>query len=307
MHVDDMRPVNAQANGVDAGNIQATDAQADDTKPASIDEILESIENDKRTMPDPLLGTSDADVIEVGEAMDASTAAKAAPAQAPEGAVLREYCEEHIPPEPRTESFTGRIFCIIGKSSSGKDTIWSTIKERFFELGIQPIIMYTTRPQRTGETDGVEYNFITAKMLDELQQAGKVVERRDYNTSYGTWSYAIIDDGQIMQNGNYIIKEETPAGYKKMAEHFGAGHVRPLYIYVDDGVRLMRALSREIGQDNPRYDEMCRRYLADAEDFKDIDADASIPHFINDNLEKCSKDIIDYLVVNIKGGATSII
>ena len=41
----------------------------------------------------------------------------------------------------------------------------------------------------------------------------------------------------------------------------------PLYIEVDDGLRLSRALERERKQTEPKYAEMCRRFLADCEDF----------------------------------------
>lgn len=265
----------------------------DPLTPEIIDKILEDIEDGERSMPDPSLGIEESGFISVEDALSASQAAKAASvvnANKEQAAMAR--------PATRREDFDGRIFCIIGKSSSGKDTIWNTVKERFADLGIEPIIMYTTRPRRTGEVDGVEYNFITEERLSQLEDEGKVVERRDYNTAYGVWCYAIIDDGQIKRDGTYIIKEETPVGYKRMAERFGSEHVRPLYIYVDDGVRLMRALSREIGQAKPRYDEMCRRYLSDKGDFEEIDKDDSIPRFVNDNLDKCSREILEYLEGN---------
>ena len=41
----------------------------------------------------------------------------------------------------------------------------------------------------------------------------------------------------------------------------------PIYIEIDDGIRLERALKRERSQTRPKYKEMCRRFLADAEDF----------------------------------------
>ena len=41
----------------------------------------------------------------------------------------------------------------------------------------------------------------------------------------------------------------------------------PLYLEVDDGLRLQRALDRERAQLRPRYKELCRRFLADDEDF----------------------------------------
>ena len=50
------------------------------------------------------------------------------------------------------------LFYIMGKSATGKDTIYKKIKE---ELDINEYILYTTRPMRTGEKNGVDYFFVT--------------------------------------------------------------------------------------------------------------------------------------------------
>ena len=86
----------------------------------------------------------------------------------------------------------GKIFYIMGKSSSGKDTIYENLLGRK-ELLLHPLIMYTTRPIRTGETDGVQYHFVTEEQLKALGQAGKVIELRTYQTVYGPWHYFTAD------------------------------------------------------------------------------------------------------------------
>ena len=50
----------------------------------------------------------------------------------------------------------GKIFYIMGKSASGKDTIYKRILQEY-EKTVKHIIGYTTRPIREGEQDGVEY------------------------------------------------------------------------------------------------------------------------------------------------------
>lgn len=47
----------------------------------------------------------------------------------------------------------GKIFYIMGKSSSGKDTIYSRLLEDS-QLGLSRIVLYTTRPMREGEQEG---------------------------------------------------------------------------------------------------------------------------------------------------------
>lgn len=59
----------------------------------------------------------------------------------------------------------------------------------------------------------------------------------------------------------------TLESYEKMREYYGADSLVPLYIEVEDGERLLRAVKREQMQEQPKYQELCRRFLADAVSF----------------------------------------
>ena len=61
----------------------------------------------------------------------------------------------------------GRIYCIMGKSSSGKDTIYKKLAEDA-DLPVKTLVPYTTRPMRDGETDGVEYYFCDEETLQNF-------------------------------------------------------------------------------------------------------------------------------------------
>jgi guanylate kinase len=61
----------------------------------------------------------------------------------------------------------------------------------------------------------------------------------------------------------------TLEAYEQIRNYYGEKAVVPIYIEVEDGLRLERALHRERSQENPKYKEMCRRYLADEEDFSE--------------------------------------
>lgn len=161
----------------------------------------------------------------------------------------------------------GKIFCIIGKSSSGKDTIFKKlIADK--KMNLKPVISYTTRPIRRNEMNGVEYYFIDDERLGEYQQAGLIIEKREYETINGKWSYCTVDDGQIdfKKQGSYLLIVTLEA-YKSLQSYFGPNDIIPLYIAVNDGIRLERALKRERRQRTPNYDELCRRFLADSCDF----------------------------------------
>ena len=81
----------------------------------------------------------------------------------------------------------GRIFYLMGKSASGKDTLYKRLLKEC--PGLRTVVLYTTRPMREGETDGVEYHFTTPEKLQEFQETGRMIELRTYQTVYGPVSY----------------------------------------------------------------------------------------------------------------------
>lgn len=188
----------------------------------------------------------------------------------------------------------GKIFCVMGKSSSGKDTLYQMLKK---ELEFDSIVPYTTRPIREGETNGVEYHFVTEEEVAELEEAGKIIELRAYNTVHGIWKYFTADDAQIdLEHRNYLMIGTVEA-YQKLKAYYGEEHLVPIYIEVDDGIRLQRALNREKLQEQPKYAEMCRRFLADEVDFSEEKlAEAGIEkRFVNKTLDETKQELMDYI------------
>lgn len=187
------------------------------------------------------------------------------------------------------------IFYFMGKSSSGKDTLFKKVREYMPELKI--IVGYTTRPIRANEVDGREYFFVSQEKMHEMEEKHQVIERRSYHTVHGVWNYFTADDGQVKDNEENYILIGTLESFVQIRNYYGKDKVIPIYIEVDDGVRLKRALEREMQQENPKYAEMCRRYLADMEDFKEENIkECQIERrFENDNLEMCLKEICEYI------------
>ena len=190
----------------------------------------------------------------------------------------------------------GKIFYIMGKSASGKDKIYSMLlADR--ELNLRKMVLYTTRPVREGEENGKQYYFTDDKKLEEFRESGKLIESRSYHTVHGIWTYFTADDGQVKLNEADYLAIGTLESYRKLKEYYGAENVLPIYIQVEDGERLRRALVREQKQEEPKYAEMCRRFLADQEDFSEENiADAEIGiRFENTDLDICVKNISDYI------------
>lgn len=186
----------------------------------------------------------------------------------------------------------GKIFHLMGKSASGKDTLFKRLLEQG-DLNLQTIIPYTTRPQREGEQNGVAYHFTKEADMWQLQEAGKIIEMRCYHTVHGDWYYFTVDDGQIdLHHKNYLVIG-TLETYDKMQQYFGKEQLVPLYIHLDSGERLQRALQRERLQKEPKYKELCRRFLADEEDFSEEKlSQLEITHcYENQDLEVCMKEL----------------
>ncbi len=190
----------------------------------------------------------------------------------------------------------GKIFCLMGKSACGKDTIYKQILSEE-NLPLKTLIPYTTRPIRDGERNGVEYYFLTDEEQQALERQGKIIELRAYHTIHGLWKYFTANDHQLdLANHDYLIIG-TLESYTKLQEYFGTHSLVPLYIDLEPGERLQRALNRERMQTEPKYAELCRRFLADEEDFSiEKLAQAKISNiFINNDSAQCTKKIISYI------------
>lgn len=186
-----------------------------------------------------------------------------------------------------------KLYVLMGKSASGKDTVYRRLLGHP-GLDLCPVVLYTTRPLRSGEEDGRDYHFVDEARLFELEAQGKVIEHRAYQTVHGAWHYFTVDDGQIVLSGerDYLMID-TLEGYLRLREFFGAEHVAAIYVEVEDGLRLSRALERERGQQHPRYAELCRRFLADEEDFspEKLSEAGVFVRYPNEDLEECIRAV----------------
>lgn len=191
----------------------------------------------------------------------------------------------------------GRIFYMMGKSSTGKDTIFKEIMKKP-DLGLKNMVLYTTRPIRENEENGKAYYFVDDMTADRLQEQGKVIEMRAYQTIHGIWKYFTVDDGNTNLEKYDYLSIGTLESYLKLKEYYGEKRVIPIYIEVEDGNRLERALKRERKPQNRKFEEMCRRFLADSEDFSEENLQKAgiARRFYNDNdREECIKEVEEFI------------
>ena len=188
----------------------------------------------------------------------------------------------------------GKLFYIMGKSASGKDTIYQKLLENP-ELHFRRLIIYTTRPIRDGEKYGQEYYFVNEDEFQCLKASGKIIEDRGYESVYGLWRYFTVDNMNL-EKYNYL-GIGTLESYEQLKKYYGENKVCPVYIEVEDGMRLKRAIAREETQEIPKYEEMCRRFLADSQDFSEanIKAAGMSRRFQNMDFITCMSDIEKYV------------
>lgn len=186
------------------------------------------------------------------------------------------------------------IFYLMGKSASGKDTIYEALLADS-ALQLSALIPWTTRPIRAREMEGVEYHFTDEEGLKALEAQGRVIEQRTYQTEHGPWTYFTVDEGT--SDGD-LLGIGTLESYLHLRAYYGEGRVVPIYVEVEDGIRLGRALRRECKPGNHRYEELCRRFLADQKDFSEENLrKAGINRrFSNDNeCAECIRQIAEYI------------
>ena len=189
-----------------------------------------------------------------------------------------------------------KLIYIMGKSSSGKDTIYRILKENFGTY-----VLYTTRPMRDGEKEGITYNFISNKEMQEYidgKKDHKVIEYRTYQTVFGPWIYATIEDDQFNTKNN-IVTIGTLESYIQIKEYFKKNSnidIIPVYIEVPDNIRLKRAIERE-ENGKGQYTELCRRFIADNKDFSEdnLKLVGIKKRFQNINLNDCVNEIYEYI------------
>ena len=188
----------------------------------------------------------------------------------------------------------GKLFYIMGKSASGKDTIYQKLLESQ-EFHFRRLIIYTTRPIRDGEKDGQEYYFVNEESFQSLKASGKIIEDRGYESVYGLWRYFTVDNMDL-ENYNYL-GIGTLESYEQLRKYYGENKMCPIYIEVEDGERLKRAIAREETQEIPKYEEMCRRFLADSQDFSEANIKAAgiSRRFQNMDFITCMSDIEKYV------------
>lgn len=125
-----------------------------------------------------------------------------------------------------------KLFCIIGETASGKDTLTKKLCEN---TGMKQVISYTTRNRRDNESD--THIFVDNSVYEQMKSDDKIAAYTEIN---GNRYWSTID--QLYDNDLYII---DPIGMKSL-EDLGLEDIDycSIYINVPSDIRLDRALYR---------------------------------------------------------------
>jgi guanylate kinase len=96
---------------------------------------------------------------------------------------------------------SGRLYIVSAPSGAGKTTLVERLVEQM--PGLRMSRSYTSRPARPGETDGVDYNFVTRRRFEEMIAAGDFLEWADvFGNLYGTCA---SDTERLLADGSDAV------------------------------------------------------------------------------------------------------
>lgn len=147
-----------------------------------------------------------------------------------------------------------KIAIIIGKTGSGKDSIFKELQESNI---LHKVISTTTRPMREYEEDGVDYHFIDRYDFLAQDNLDKFLDTSLFNSWYYGTNIDDLDENKI----NILVGDNS-----RLLDLLTNDSVEAIIFYIEasDKERLMRCLTRE---ENPDVHEIVRRFAAEEEDY----------------------------------------
>ncbi len=162
------------------------------------------------------------------------------------------------------------LIVLTGKTASGKDTVMSKLLEKI--PGLERVVSTTSRSIRSGETNGVDYNFISKGEFKEKIDNNEFLEYVEYGGNfYGT------EKPQLASDQNLIWRID-PSMAGKVKLQVKSKKIKVIYLTTDDETVLQRLKERGLGEE-----EIEKRMQDDAKFWQEY------------------KDSYDFVVENIPG------
>ncbi len=149
---------------------------------------------------------------------------------------------------------------IVGESGSGKSTLAKTVQ---LYDGYESVVVYTTRPPREGEIDGIDYHFISDEEFLKRKSEGFFAEYSEYRG----WYYGTAKEDYT--TGKKIVAVLTPRGMRQIKKSLD--DVFAVHIQVDRRDRMIALLER-----GDSIEEAYRRNVSDLGQFDGVDDEVDL-------------------------------
>jgi len=174
----------------------------------------------------------------------------------------------------------GRLFVVAGPSGAGKTSVVAGLRR------LRPLhfsVSATTRIQRPGEIEGVNYYFVTPGRFDEMIEQGAFLEWAEYNgRKYGT---PLAPVQERLEAGDDVILEIEVQGARQIRQ---AGLPSLMFFIVPPSLAELEARLRRRGDTDEA--NIARRLRIAAEEI--AQAPGLFDHIVvNEDLERCISEV----------------
>ena len=181
----------------------------------------------------------------------------------------------------------GNLYIISAPSGAGKSSLVTALVEDWPDIEVS--VSHTTRGQRPGEENGINYHFVTEADFVEMVDQGLFLEHAQvFDNRYGTSRQSIQE--QLLK-GKDVILEIDWQGARQIRQL--VSECKTIYILPPSVAALKERLQNR-GQDD---DELIERRMRDAV--------SEMSHYgefdyivINDDFEQAKKDLSAIFVSN---------
>jgi guanylate kinase len=194
----------------------------------------------------------------------------------------------------RTGAGPGVLLVLAGTSGAGKGTIGARLRES--DPGLHWSVSWTTRPQRAGEQDGVDYHFVTRDAFEQLRDAGGFLE---WFEVYGDLKGTPLE----------YVRQELEAGHDVMLEVDVQGALAVKRVLSEALLVFVRAPSRQeqrrrLEARGSETEESIARRLDRAEAEERVGADEFDAVVVNDDVERATREVAAILRARRDRGRT---
>ena len=181
------------------------------------------------------------------------------------------------------------IMVILSSPSGvGKTTLTKKLQQKYQNFKIS--ISHTTRPPRSNEIDGVDYNFVSKEQFEELIKKKEFYEyAKIFENYYGTLKTSV--DQNIKKND--ILFDIDWQGTKQLTA-FKNLNIIKIYLITSSKSELKKRLFKRDQNSKKDVEKRFKSFDEDVKHWNDYDF-----ILINKNLETCLKQV-EQIILNHK-------